>query len=159
MLLTSAKGQRFLATLISLIGNLLSQRAACDLQICCIQFAQCQPNVCNAKTGEHQTQTGSLQQSRCLFSTIFLHLHGFTVSAPFRALAQDGVLTSRLDDFGRWRDLAGKIKDAPSVGVQDVGITGKYAPANCQPGWHLRAKTAQFWHFQRRRLLSGPNLW
>ena len=52
---------------------------------------------------------------------------------------------SGADGYGENWD--GKIKDAPSVGVQDVGITGKYAPANRQLGWHHPSKTSQFRYF------------
>ena len=62
---------------------------------------------------------------------------------------------SGADGYGENWD--GKIKDAPSVGVQAVGITGKNAPANCQPGWHHRSKMAQFWHFWRRRSAKPVN--
>ena len=90
----------------SLAGNLMSKRAAHNLQISCGQFVLSQQYLCSAIAAERQIQTHSLHQSRCLFAALFLHLHAFVVSAPFRALAQDGVLTCRLDDFGRWRDLA-----------------------------------------------------
>ena len=58
--------------------------------------------------------------------------------------------------MGGGENRDGKIKDAPSVGVQAVGIAGKNAPANWQPGWHHRSKMAQSSHSQRRRLLLGP---
>lgn len=95
-----------------LVGNILSKRVACDLHISCLQFAASQPKLGSALTPERQIQTRSLQQSRCLFAVIFLHFHGFAVSVPRRALAQDRVATSRFDDFGRWREIGRQDKSS-----------------------------------------------
>lgn len=133
--------------------KLLSKRAVCHLQVRRLLFALRQPNVCTARPAKRWILTLSLQHSRRLFAVGLQHLRGFAFSAPFRVMACDRVVTSRLGVFGSWRELDGKIKDAPSVGVQAVGIARKYAPANCQAGWHHQSKMAKFSHFQRRRLL------